>query len=119
PCGGEPRCLLSSPGLLALPPLPAEELRERVGAGKRALDRSSADGEHHPEEREQQADLAERDLSSERGRAEELRTDLQGVEDLGGDDDQGDREDAAERKPEERVHPVDLKIALALVPALL
>ena len=90
-----------------LAPLPTGELRERVRAGERALDGRAADSKQHPQQREQQAGLAEGALCAERRRAEVAGLDLRVEEDLSGDDDQCDREDPAEGEPKDRVGAVE------------
>src|SRR3954467_3215528 len=56
-------------------PLPTEVLRHVVRPGEERVDRSTADGEEDPDEREQQADLPEGHLRAERDGAEELGLD--------------------------------------------
>ena len=85
-----------------LSPLPAGELRERVGAGERALDRRAADREEHPQQREDKAGLAEGALGSEGRRSKISRLNLRIEEHLTGDDDQRDREHSAKGEAEYR-----------------
>ena len=58
-----------------LPPLPAEVLRDVVRAGEAGVDRGTSHREEDSDEREEEADLAERHLRAQRDRADELRLD--------------------------------------------
>ena len=52
-------------------PLPAEELREVVGARKEGVDGGSSNREQNSDQREEEADLPDRDFRTERDRTEE------------------------------------------------
>src|SRR5205823_2781288 len=67
-------------------PLPAAELREVVRAGEDGVDRSPANREEDADEREQQADLPERLLRTERDRPEVLRLDAVSEEERAADE---------------------------------
>ena len=96
-----------------LAPLPAEELREVVGAREGRVDRRAGDGEQDPHEREDQADLPERRVRDERDRAEKLGVDPLREEERAGRDHQREREQTAQRVADQRVGPVQPQVLRA------